>query len=129
MSHCPRPWPVVTLAIESKRCFQMKYSMIIALALGAASILYLEVATVMHQDYSDSSAVRSLPATGECVTNDMRVVGCSADAAMSMDDFKRRMKSVCNSLDDTRISEMTSKELRIQEACRAVTGGGFFDNN
>jgi hypothetical protein len=77
---------------------------------------------------SRSGPRESLPATGECVTNDMRVVDCSAsDAAMTMENFKSEMKSLCNSLDNTRISEMTSKELRIQGACRAVTAGHFFD--
>jgi hypothetical protein len=71
---------------------------------------------------------KDLPATGECISNDMRVVDCSArDATMSMENFKSKMKSLCNSLDNRKISEMTSKELRIQGACRAVTAGHFFD--
>jgi hypothetical protein len=73
-------------------------------------------------------APRSLPATGQCATNDLNMVACSApDAVMTMDDVKSKMKTVCNSLDDRKISDMSPKELRIQGACREIADRHLWD--
>lgn len=73
-------------------------------------------------------AHKSLPAYGQCATNDMRVVDCSAsDAVMTMEEFKRDLKSLCAALDDKKVSDMTAKEFRIQGACTEISARHLLD--
>jgi hypothetical protein len=103
--------------------------------IGIACLLYLAVCvtaaiiqTQNVQQAQPSEAPRSLPLTGQCATNDLSIVACSApDAVMTMDDFKSKVKTLCNLLDDKKLSDMSPKQLRIQGACREVAARHLWD--